>query len=524
MTTPHTHESTAHTEGDEAPGAPRSEWRRQFIGLFIGLGLAVLVFFIFPSNAIETVQGSAGADPEAEYTLSAIRTVAAVTILMGVWWMTEAIPLAATALLPLIIFPLAGVGTIKEVGAPYASATIFLFMGGFLIALALQRWNLHRRLALYVVKIIGTSPKRLILGFMLATGFLSMWVSNTATAVVMLPIGTSVLALTAETVGGWEKQKKFATALMLGIAYSASIGSLGTLIGTPPNAFLNAYMADTWGVTLGFGRWMAVGVPLAAFFLLIAWALLITIFKPEMKDIPGGRELINDEIEALGPWTRPQIMTGIIFVLAAAAWVTLPLVLKEFENYDDAIVGIAAGILLFILPADNQRRTRLLDWKTANEMPWDVLLLFGGGLSLSSVFNSSGLSLWIGEMAKGLSVLPVVLIVSAVAALVLFLTEITSNTATAATFIPIMGGVAVGIGLTADGDINVLLLTIPVALAATCAFMLPVATPPNAIAYGSGYVKIGEMIKGGLGLNIIGIFLITLTVYLLAVPIFGLSI
>ena len=341
MTTPHTHESTAHTEGDEAPGAPRSEWRRQFIGLFIGLGLAVLVFFIFPSNAIETVQGSAGADPEAEYTLSAIRTVAAVTILMGVWWMTEAIPLAATALLPLVIFPLAGVGTIKEVGAPYASATIFLFMGGFLIALALQRWNLHRRLALYVVKIIGTSPKRLILGFMLATGFLSMWVSNTATAVVMLPIGTSVLALTAETVGGWEKQKKFATALMLGIAYSASIGSLGTLIGTPPNAFLNAYMADTWGVTLGFGRWMAVGVPLAAIFLLIAWALLITIFKPEMKDIPGGRELINDEIEALGPWTRPQIMTGIIFVLAAAAWVTLPLVLKEFENYDDAIVGLS---------------------------------------------------------------------------------------------------------------------------------------------------------------------------------------
>jgi len=359
---------------------------------------------------------------------------------------------------------------------------------------------------------------------MVATGFLSMWVSNTATAVVMLPIGTSVLALTAETVGGWEKQKKFATALMLGIAYSASIGSLGTLIGTPPNAFLNAYMADTWGVTLGFGRWMAVGVPLASIFLLIAWALLITVFKPEMKDIPGGRELINDEIEALGPWTRPQIMTGIIFILAAAAWVTLPLVLKEFENYDDAIVGIAAGILLFILPADNQRRIRLLDWKTANEMPWDVLLLFGGGLSLSSVFNSSGLSLWIGEMAKGLSVLPVVLIVSAVAALVLFLTEITSNTATAATFIPIMGGVAVGVGLTADGDINVLLLTIPVALAATCAFMLPVATPPNAIAYGSGYVKIGEMIKGGLGLNLIGIFLITLTVYLLAVPIFGLSI
>lgn len=524
MTTPQTHVSTAHTEGEDDRGVDRKDWRRMAIGLIVGLALAILVWFIFPSNAVDTVLESPGAKDDVEYTQSALRAVAAVTILMGVWWMTEAIPLAATALLPLVIFPLAGVGAIKEVGAPYASATIFLFMGGFLVALALQRWNLHRRLALYVVKLIGTSPKRLILGFMVATGFLSMWVSNTATAVVMLPIGTSVLALTAETVGGWDKQKKFATDLMLGIAYSASIGSLGTLIGTPPNAFLNAYMADTWGVTLGFGRWMAVGVPLAAIFLLIAWFLLITIFQPEMKEIPGGRELIDGEIEALGPWTRPQIMTGIIFLLAAASWVTLPLVLKEFDNYDDAIVGIAAGILLFILPADNERRIRLLDWETANEMPWDVLLLFGGGLSLSAMFNQSGLSLWIGEMAKGLSVLPVVLIVAAVAALVLFLTEITSNTATAATFIPIMGGVAVGVGLTADGDVNVLLLTIPVALAATCAFMLPVATPPNAIAYGSGYVKIGEMIKGGLGLNIIGIFLITLTVYLLAVPIFGLAV
>ena len=387
MTTPQTHVSTAHTEGEDDRGVDTREWRRMAIGLIVGLVLAALVWFLFPSNAVDTVLQSPGAKDDVEYTQSALRAVAAVTILMGVWWMTEAIPLAATALLPLVIFPLAGVGAIKEVGAPYASATIFLFMGGFLIALSLQRWNLHRRLALYVVKLIGTSPKRLILGFMLATGFLSMWVSNTATAVVMLPIGTSVLALTAETVGGWDKQKKFATALMLGIAYSASIGSLGTLIGTPPNAFLNAYMADTWDVTLGFGRWMAVGVPLAAIFLIIAWLLLITVFKPEMTEIPGGRELIDDEIKALGPWTRPQIMTGIIFLFAAAAWVTLPLVLKEFENYDDAIVGIAAGILLFILPADNQRRIRLLDWETANEMPWDVLLLFGGGLSLSAMFN-----------------------------------------------------------------------------------------------------------------------------------------
>ncbi|HAT1251210.1 TPA: DASS family sodium-coupled anion symporter [Corynebacterium striatum] len=522
MTTPHTHESTAHVEGEDDRGVKQSEWRRMVIGLFLGVALAALVWFLFPSNAVETVLQSSGADPEEEYSYGAIRAVAAVTILMGVWWMTEAIPLAATALLPLVIFPLAGVGTIKEVGAPYASATIFLFMGGFLIALALQRWNLHRRMALAVVKVVGTSPKRLILGFMLATGFLSMWVSNTATAVVMLPIGTSVLALTAETVGGMKNQKKFATALMLGIAYSASIGSLGTLIGTPPNALLAGYMKESHDIVLGFGKWMIVGMPLAIIFLFVAWFMLITIFKPEMDRIPGGKELIDKEIAALGPWTMPQILTGIIFLGAAISWVAVPFLVGEDSNYDDAIVGIAAGLLLFAIPADAKTGVRLLDWKTANEMPWDVLLLFGGGLSLSAMFNNSGLSLWIGEMAKGLGGLPTILLIAAVALLVLFLTEITSNTATAATFLPIMGGVAVGIGLTANGEINILLLTIPVALAATCAFMLPVATPPNAIAYGSGYVKIGDMIKGGVGLNLIGCVLITLTVYLLAVPVFGL--
>ncbi len=522
MTTPQTHVSTSHTEGEDDRGVDTREWRRMAIGLILGLVLAALVWFLFPSNAVEAVLESPGAKDDVEYTQGALRAVAAVTILMGVWWMTEAIPLAATALLPLVIFPLAGVGSIKDVGAPYASSTIFLFMGGFLIALALQRWNLHRRMALFVVKVVGTSPKQLILGFMLATGFLSMWVSNTATAVVMLPIGISVLSLTADAVGGMHNQKKFATALMLGIAYSASIGSLGTLIGTPPNALLAGYMKESHDIVLGFGKWMMVGMPLAFIFLFIAWFMLITVFKPEMDKIPGGRELIDSEIEKLGPWTGPQVMTGIIFLGAALAWVIIPFFTGKESNYDDAIVGIAAGLLLFIIPADTKTGVRLLDWKTANEMPWDVLLLFGGGLSLSSMFNKSGLSLWIGEMAKGLGGLPIILLIGAVALLVLFLTEITSNTATAATFLPIMGGVAVGIGLTENGDINVLLLTIPVALAATCAFMLPVATPPNAIAYGSGYVKIGDMIKGGVGLNLIGCVLITITVYLLAVPVFGL--
>lgn len=524
MTDIYTHESTSHTEGEDSVAPDKREWAFQIAGIIGGLVLAALVYFLFPSNAAETVLQSSGAEEGAEYSHQALRATAAITILMGAWWMTEAIPLAATALLPLILFPVLGVSGIKDVASPYASTTIFLFMGGFLIALGLQRWNVHRRLALMVVAAVGTSPKRLILGFMIATGFLSMWVSNTATAVVMLPIGMSVLQLTAGTVGGMKNQKKFATALMLAIAYSASIGSLGTLIGTPPNTLLAAYMKDTHDYAIGFGQWMLVGMPLAIVFTFIAWIVLITVFKPEMDHIPGGREMIRDEIKAMGKWTAPQIMVTIIFVLAAFAWIFIPLILKwtgSEINYDDAMVGIGAGLLMFLLPADGKTGVRLLDWKTANELPWDVLLLFGGGLALSAMFSKSGLSLWIGEMAKGLADLPLILLIAAVALLVLALTEFTSNTATAATFLPIMGGVAIGIGLTDGGVQNILLLTIPVALAATCAFMMPVATPPNAIAYGSGYVKIGEMIRGGVWLNTIALVLITIVVYLIAIPVFG---
>lgn len=516
------------TDSTDESKTDRAIWHRQATGIIAGLLLAALVYTFFPESAVDRVYESVGADPDTEYTHHALRVTAATTVLMATWWMTEAIPLAATALLPIAIFPITQVASFSEVGSPYASATIFLFMGGFLLALGLQRWDLHRRLALAVLLLVGTSPRRLILGFMIATGFLSMWVSNTATAVVMLPIGTSVLALTAETVGGWRNQKKFSTALMLSIAYSASIGSLGTLIGTPPNALLAGYMEESHGVVIGFGQWMMVGVPIAVVFMLLAWLVLTTVFKPEMKEIPGGRELIREERAKLGSWTYPQVAVGVIFVAAALSWVFVPLILDWIGAgdfvYNDAIIGITAGLLMFTIPANFQDGTKLLNWKTANELPWDVLLLFGGGLSLSAMFSNSGLSLWIGEISKGLGGLPTVLLILAVGGLILFLTEFTSNTATAATFLPIMGGVAVGIGLTEGGEHNVLLLTIPVALAATCAFMLPVATPPNAIAFGSGYVKIGDMIKGGIWLNLIGLVLITIAVYFVAIPVFDIAI
>lgn len=509
----------------QAEGRAPREWQKQLTGLILGLVLAALVYLVFPESSVETVLESENADPEIDYTWHAMRVTAATAVLMGTWWMTEAIPLAATALIPIVVFPLAQVAEFSDVGSPYASATIFLFLGGFLLALGLQRWDVHKRIALMVVLAVGTSPRRLILGFMIATGFVSMWVSNTATAVVMLPIGISVLSLTAETMGGMHKQKKFATALMLSIAYSASIGSVATLIGTPPNALLAGYMETSHGIVIGFAEWMIVGLPLAIVFLVIAWLVLITVFKPEMKEIPGGRQMIRDELGKLGRWTFPQIAVSVIFVLAAVAWVAVPLIIDGLQLdfiYEDAVVGMAAGVLMFIIPANGKSGVRLLSWETANGLPWDVLLLFGGGLSLSAMFTESGLSLWIGEQTAALGGLPTIILIAAIAALVLFLTEFTSNTATAATFLPILGGVAAGIGLTAGGnDQNVLLLTVPVALAATCAFMMPVATPPNAIAYGSGYVKIGDMIKGGIWLNLIALVLITITVYFLAIPVFG---
>ncbi|MDN5639762.1 MAG: DASS family sodium-coupled anion symporter [Actinomycetia bacterium] len=474
-------------------------------------------------------------------------------VLMGVWWMTEALPIPATALVPLIVFPVAedGVG-FDDVGASYGNNVIFLFMGGFLLALAMQRWNLHRRIALLTLKVMGTKPSAMVAGFMIATGFLSMWVSNTATAVMMLPIGVSVLTLVlnigkeetgtgagdpegSQTAAADEPgfggepgeaqdevqqeiiKSDFGTALMLGIAYAASIGSLATLIGTPPNTLLRGYMADTHGIEIGFGHWMLVGVPLAVVGLVICWFVLTQVlFRPEIKEIPGGRELIRHEMQKLGPMSRGERRVLVIFVLAAAAWIGVPLIWGKEAPISDAGIAIAVGVLLFLMPAGAKKGVRLLDWDTAVKLPWGVLLLFGGGLALSGQFTSSGLTEWIGQKAAGLEGIPVVLIVALVAGLVLFLTELTSNTATAATFLPVAGGVAMGMGL------EPMLLAIPVALAATCAFMLPVATPPNAIAYGSGYVTIGQMVKGGFWLNLIFLVLVTATTMTLAVWVFSL--
>lgn len=515
---PERHEHVPLSDGEYASTESMGDiFNMKTIGLILGIVLAVIVYFIMPSELPEAV--ASGAPEDAEFTAHGLRMTAALAVLMGTWWITEALPLAATALVPLVVMPLSQAQDFKATASPYASGTIFLFMGGFFLALAIQRWNLHRRIALTIVKIVGTKPKQLVLGFMIATGFLSMWVSNTATAVMMLPIGLSVLALVFPDAKPEQLlSSNFGKALVLGIAYSASIASLSTLIGTPPNTFLRGYLADNHDIVLDFGTWMLFAFPMAWIFLFIGWWMLVNLFfKPEIDELPGGKELIHRELAALGPMGRGESIVGVIFVLGALAWIFLPSLFKD-AGVSDELVAMVIALVLFMTPVFAREDVRVLDWKTAKDIPWDVLLLFGGGLSLSAAFSNQGLSLWIGEQTKALQGLPVIVLVIIVTLIVIFLTEMTSNTATAAAFIPIMGGVAAGMG------IDVMLLVVPVALAATCAFMLPVATPPNAIAYGSGYLKISDMVKGGLWLNLVGAALIVLWTMVFGPMILGIAV
>ncbi|MBF6236788.1 DASS family sodium-coupled anion symporter [Nocardia otitidiscaviarum] len=514
------HSTDAAVVVDDSSGAAPRRW----IGLGLGVILAVIVYWVLPDSL-----GTPA------------RSTAAVAVLMAVWWMTEALPLPATALVPLVAFPLLNVapmgtrgldavgddattGDVLGAAAPYADKIIFLFLGGFLLAAAMQKWGLHRRIALRTIRAVGTRPVWLIAGFMLATAFLSMWVSNTATAVMMLPIGLSVIVLTMR-LGDGDGDPNFAAALMLGIAYAASIGSLGTIIGTPPNGLLVSNLAEE-GIAISFGQWMLFGVPIAAVFLVLAWIVLTRlVFPPRMSEIPGGRAAIDEQYRELGPMSRGEITVLVVFVTTALAWILIPTLfgsngidalrdaLPFLTRIGDEVIAIVMAIALFIVPVG--RGERLLDWETAKGIPWGILLLFGGGLSLANQIRVTGLGTWIGDQVSGLGGIPILLLVAVVTGLVLLLTELTSNTATTATFLPIIIGVAGGLGL------DPMLLAVPVALAATSAFMLPVATPPNAVVFGSGHIRIGQMIRAGIGLNVIGMVLITLAMFTLAGPILG---
>lgn len=442
--------------------------------------------------------------------------VAGIALLMAAWWITEALPIPATALLPLALFPLLGIATMRDAAAPYADPVIFLFLGGFIIGTGMQRWMLHKRIGLRAIMLIGTAPRRLIGGFMLSTALLSMWISNSATAIMMLPVAVSVLALLdRDPDADAESRANLGVALMLAVAYGASIGGLGTLIGTPPNALLAAYMAREHGVTIGFAQWMVLGLPLVAVMLAGSWLILVRLHPARGSIGTSATPAFAAELEKLGPMTPAEVRVAIVFGLTALAWITRPAYAALVPGVDDTTIAIAGALALFLLPSGMPQGGRLLAWDDLTSLPWGVLILFGGGLSLAGAIGASGLAAWLGAAMGALASWPGLLIVAAATLAMIFLTELTSNTASAATFLPVGGAVAIGLG------IDVATLTVPLALAASCAFMLPVATPPNAIVFASGRITIAQMARAGFLINLLGTIVIVALSYPLAGLLFG---
>ncbi len=497
--------------GGVEEGEPREYTSRQRIGLILG-PLLFVVMLAIPSPA--------GMEPAAQ-------KMAAVALLMATWWMCESIPIPATSLLPIPLFPMLGVLDTKKATAPYANHLIFLFMGGFLIALSMQRWNLHRRIAMNIVKVVGFSPGRLILGFMIATAAISAFVSNTATAVMMMPIGLAIIAHVVEegkkegldrTIDFSPEKFAFGLNLMLGIAYASSIGGLATLIGTPPNTLLAGYLQKTYGVEITFVKWLLVGVPLTVILLPLCWLWLTRFANPmELKKVPGGKELIEEELRRMGGMGAGERWTALVFALTALGWIfqkQIEFIFPDPKMVTDSAIAMAGAILLFLIPVSFKKNEWVMNWHWAAKMPWGVLILFGGGLALADGFKETRLADWIGGQMGLLQNAPMLVMVLAVTALVIFLTELTSNTATAAMIMPVLSAVAIGMGQ------NPMLLLVPAAVAASLAFMLPVGTPPNAIVFGSGYVTIPQMARSGFGLNLIGIVVIVLVTFTLAMPLF----
>lgn len=442
--------------------------------------------------------------------------VAAVAILLAILWLTEAIPVAATALLPIALFPVLGVSGVAAATAPYANPIVFLFLGGFLIALAIERWNLHRRIALNVLLSVGPREDFQIGGFMVATAGLSMWVSNTATAVMMLPVALSIVPRGPDAEID-PARRSFSAALLLAVAYAANIGGVATLIGTPPNAFLRGFMQETYGIEIGFAQWLIIGLPVTLVMLVACWFLLTRVLHDiGREELPGARRSIRDSLAEMGPMSTMEKRVAAVFTVTAALWIGRPLLqtLLPVLQLSDTSIAIGGALLLFLIPTG--RGGALLTWEYAERLPWGVLLLFGGGLSLASAVADSGLAQWIGDSLAGLSAWPVLGIVVVVTLLIIFLTELTSNIATTATFLPLVAAIATGLGQPP------LLLAIPAAIAASYAFMMPVATPPNAIVFSSGAIRIAQMVRAGIWLNFVGAAAIVVIVYLLMGPAFGL--
>ena len=475
---------------------------------------------------------------------------AALTALIACWWIFVAIPIPVTSLLPMLLMPLLGIVPMKDAAQPYADPNVFLFMGGFIIALGVERWNLHRRIALHIVNVVGTGRATLVLGFMIASAVLSMWISNTATTMMMLPIGLAVIAALSEL--GDESSSRsranFGAALMLGIAYAASIGGIATPIGTPPNIVFRGQMASLFpqAPEISFGYWMLLFLPLVVVFVPLTWLVLTRVTcRFEAGGFKAGREVVREHLHKLGRLRGPELTMGIIFLVTALLWMTRSIPLGKDTNYGwatlferwlsasdgtphrfnaayihDATVALFMAVLCFVIPAgrnaDGQRR-RIMNWETAQRLPWGILLLFGGGFAIAAGFRASGLSHWCGTVFAQLGITSPIMLIAGTCLLMTFLTEITSNTATTQVMLPILAKASAALGL------HPYLLMLPATVSASCAFMLPVATPPNAIVFGSDHVSMGRMVRTGIVLNLLGVVLVTLLIYFVARPLLSIQ-
>ncbi len=469
----------------------------RWISLIGGPIIGILVYFLVPETFI-------GLDNNPVSLGSAGKLTAGLACWMAIWWLGESIPIYATALLPLAVLPLGGARTMKEAALGYAHPLIFLFIGGFMLALALERWQLHKRFALMVLRVIGTSPTKLVGGFMFVCATMSMWITNTATTLVMLPIALSVIGI-------YEKQfpekKNLALCLLLGIAYSASIGGIGTIVGTVPNIFAVSFLENEMGIHFSFLEWMKIGVPVVLVFVPISWFLLTHIIYPLDKE-PIDESVLDTKPE---PWNNGSKLTLMIFFLTAFCWMFRPLLIKidALQYLSDGGIAIIAALLLFMIPSNIKEKEFLIDWETAVRIPWGIVILLGGGISLAAAINGNGVSELLASYLEGMQGVHPLIMSFAVVTLIIFLTELTSNVATTTALIPMFAAMAVGLGIAP------ITIIIPATIAASCAFMLPVATPPNAIVFGSGLLRIPQMAKAGIWLNLIGIFVVTITSHFL---------
>jgi solute carrier family 13 (sodium-dependent dicarboxylate transporter), member 2/3/5 len=478
--------------------APVPYSRPQLVGLILGPVLFAVTLLFFSPEGL-SLQGKA---------------VLGVTLWIATWWITEAIPIPATSLLPLLLLPVTGALSNTTVTSAYGDDIIFLFLGGFFIATAMEKWNLHKRMALAIIAFVGTSTQRILLGFMLATGFLSMWVSNTAAVMMMVPMALAITSQVAQSLKGRDEASDipfFEKSLIFGVGYAGTIGGLGTLIGTPPNIILAAQVQQLFGQEISFASWMLIGAPLVFVLLATTWFYLGRVaFPTKMHHLPGGRELIQRERDALGTIGFEEKVVAVVFASAAFFWITREFIWTGLvPELRDGMIAVTAAVALFVIPARSACQVRVLDWKDSKEIPWGILLLFGGGLAIAAGFRESGLSAWMGNQLTVFDGFHLIVMIACSTLLILFLTEITSNTATATMILPVVAALALAL------DIHPFALMIPCAMAANCAFMLPVGTPPNAIIFATEKITIREMMRVGFLLNIIATILIVLMVYFL---------